>query len=370
MKTLHAIAGLLLASWACANPIVDVPPVMWNSLDSLSGWTQGEEACFCQFPGGSAQGIQEVSGWQGGALQCALGDTPGLVVSSTEFRHDCFYPGWSSNFPSGGGMIDFWISMGDALARESQLEIVLFHIQDGSYEYSLAICDSTAEGESGFILKGGNGFRAVSSTDPGVGLAELFPSDGGLGWHHLAMTWNRGLELPFELALDSTFVELQVVAMGDEFPESIEGDLELLELRAGPAWLAMDLLRVWSNDMLMTYLDPLMLMREFQVEHEWDCMYYVGLDPQQVPASFLLPQNAPNPFNPATTISFTLPREEEVELGVYNLQGELVQSVIQRTLAAGEHSFSFDGSNLASGVYFYRLVTPQGEQTRSMTLIK
>ncbi|MDQ7817622.1 MAG: lamin tail domain-containing protein [Melioribacteraceae bacterium] len=70
---------------------------------------------------------------------------------------------------------------------------------------------------------------------------------------------------------------------------------------------------------------------------------------------FTLEQNYPNPFNPTTTIRFSLPLEYFVSIKVFNLLGEQVSEVINQSLKEGYHEIKFDGSNLASGVYFYHL---------------
>jgi len=86
---------------------------------------------------------------------------------------------------------------------------------------------------------------------------------------------------------------------------------------------------------------------------------------------FSLKQNFPNPFNPSTTISFTLPTASDVKLEVYNMLGQRVATLINnQAYNSGLHIVNFDASNLASGVYFYRLQAGSFTQQRSMTLIK
>lgn len=88
-----------------------------------------------------------------------------------------------------------------------------------------------------------------------------------------------------------------------------------------------------------------------------------------------LAQNAPNPFNPATEIQFALPSDQNVTLRVYNIDGRLVRTLVQGQKVAGEHSVMWMGKNdhggqVASGLYFYRLITDSGTLTRKMTLLK
>jgi len=76
---------------------------------------------------------------------------------------------------------------------------------------------------------------------------------------------------------------------------------------------------------------------------------------KSLPTAFQLWPNSPNPFNPSTTIHFDLPQAGRVKLAVYNLRGELVQTLVDGEISAGAHSVRFDGRGLASGVYFYRM---------------
>lgn len=89
-----------------------------------------------------------------------------------------------------------------------------------------------------------------------------------------------------------------------------------------------------------------------------------------LPEQITLRQNYPNPFNPTTSIRFELPEATEVRISVYDVTGRLIQVLDQGTRAAGAHSINFDASSLSSGVYLYRLETPQFSQTQKMTLIK
>ena len=90
----------------------------------------------------------------------------------------------------------------------------------------------------------------------------------------------------------------------------------------------------------------------------------------EVPGKFSLAQNYPNPFNPATRIDFALPVTSPVRLSVYNMLGQEVATLVNGTITAGSHTVSFDGSRLASGIYFYRLVAGSYVNTMRMILVK
>ena len=85
---------------------------------------------------------------------------------------------------------------------------------------------------------------------------------------------------------------------------------------------------------------------------------------------FALKQNYPNPFNPSTTISYALQKQSEVKISVYDLLGHEVAVLVNGTQTAGNHDVQFDGANLASGMYFYKLQAAEKVITRKMTLIK
>ena len=89
-----------------------------------------------------------------------------------------------------------------------------------------------------------------------------------------------------------------------------------------------------------------------------------------LPSGFALHQNYPNPFNPSTVISFELPVAGDIGLSVYNISGQKVSTLTEGYFEAGKHEIIWDASQVASGVYFYRLKTESGVETRKMTLIK
>ncbi len=88
------------------------------------------------------------------------------------------------------------------------------------------------------------------------------------------------------------------------------------------------------------------------------------------PEVFSLGQNYPNPFNPSTVISYQLPQSSMVSLRVYNILGKEVATLVNETQNAGTYKVSFDGSHLASGVYFYKMDAGSFSQCRKLLLIK
>ncbi|MFQ6608857.1 MAG: T9SS type A sorting domain-containing protein [Fidelibacterota bacterium] len=96
----------------------------------------------------------------------------------------------------------------------------------------------------------------------------------------------------------------------------------------------------------------------------WSGVFRIDLDELSIedlhlPLSFALHQNYPNPFNPSTTIRFDLPEATDVELIIYDILGRKVQALVSGQLVSGKHEVMWNASNVASGVYYYQLTTPQ-----------
>jgi hypothetical protein len=87
-------------------------------------------------------------------------------------------------------------------------------------------------------------------------------------------------------------------------------------------------------------------------------------------ATFRLLQNYPNPFNPTTTIGFELPAPSKTVLAVYDVNGQRVATLVDGWCEAGLHQVNFDGSDLASGLYIYRLQAGEFTATGKMMLVK
>ncbi len=90
----------------------------------------------------------------------------------------------------------------------------------------------------------------------------------------------------------------------------------------------------------------------------------------EVPFKYELYQNYPNPFNPSTKIKFAIPASGKVELEVYDINGRLVKTVVNGIIVAGTHEINFNGTGLASGVYFYKVSTKNFIAVKKMILLK
>jgi len=89
-----------------------------------------------------------------------------------------------------------------------------------------------------------------------------------------------------------------------------------------------------------------------------------------IPKEFSLAQNYPNPFNPSTTIQFNVAKQEHITLVIYNLLGKEVKKLVDGEMNVGKHSITFNANNLASGIYFYKLIGNSVNITKKMILMK
>jgi hypothetical protein len=93
-------------------------------------------------------------------------------------------------------------------------------------------------------------------------------------------------------------------------------------------------------------------------------------DFDRTPATYALEQNYPNPFNPTTTINYSIAKAGKVTVDVYNMLGQRVAALVNAQQAPGAYSAQFDASNLASGVYFYQIVSGEFRSIKKMVLIR
>ena len=90
----------------------------------------------------------------------------------------------------------------------------------------------------------------------------------------------------------------------------------------------------------------------------------------EVPDVFALNQNYPNPFNPSTEISFGLPVASHVDLTIYNVLGQKVETLVDREMEAGFHTVTWNADKVSTGVYFYRISANDFTETKKMLMLK
>jgi hypothetical protein len=114
-----------------------------------------------------------------------------------------------------------------------------------------------------------------------------------------------------------------------------------------------------------------------KTDNEYTTLIRLGKDPllavkenNLLPLYYKMSQNYPNPFNPSTTIKFDLPKTSDVRLEVYNLAGQIVQTIINKKIPAGSHQVEFNAHNLSSGVYYYRIHVGEFQDVKKMILLR
>ena len=97
---------------------------------------------------------------------------------------------------------------------------------------------------------------------------------------------------------------------------------------------------------------------------------YTGTISNEIPVEAFLSNNYPNPFNPTTKIEFAIPKNSYVTLKIYDNLGREVSTLINELKSAGKYSIDFNGNNLASGVYYYKLTSDNFSDIKKMILVK
>ncbi len=89
-----------------------------------------------------------------------------------------------------------------------------------------------------------------------------------------------------------------------------------------------------------------------------------------IPKRYTISQNYPNPFNPSTTIEYYLPNPANVRIEVYNLAGQKIRTLLNKTMLSGSNQVEFNAQNLSNGIYFYRIDAGEFQDVKKMILIK
>lgn len=98
----------------------------------------------------------------------------------------------------------------------------------------------------------------------------------------------------------------------------------------------------------------------------------IGIEPigSNVPKIYALKQNYPNPFNPVTYIEFSIPKKSGVRIEIFDILGIKVATLVNETLNPGTYKVDWNGSNIASGIYFYKIIAADYINTKKMVLLK
>jgi len=137
--------------------------------------------------------------------------------------------------------------------------------------------------------------------------------------------------------------------------------------------------KLWNNRIYSTWEDNRAGNSGYDIWAnvlDWDNpLGLVGEELDQVPTAFILSQNYPNPFNPSTTIAFAVTKAGEVNLAIYNLSGQQIQTLYSGKIAAGNHKVMWNGTDhygvkVSSGIYIYQLRGMNFTTSKKLVLMK
>ena len=89
-----------------------------------------------------------------------------------------------------------------------------------------------------------------------------------------------------------------------------------------------------------------------------------------IPTEYNLSQNYPNPFNPSTSFTYSVKQAGDVQISVFDISGKEVKSLVDGFRSAGNYVVNFNAGDMASGIYYYRIITAEFTQTNKMILLK
>ena len=189
---------------------------------------------------------------------------------------------------------------------------------------------------------------------PGIIPVELVSFSASMDKNNVVLTWQTATEL------NSNFFDVERRISGSEW-NSI-GQVTA----AGNSTRTIDYRFVDEN-----VTNTVSFYRLKQVDLDGSFTYSQEVEVNtEIPTSFSLSQNYPNPFNPTTKINYSVPFDSKVTISVYSVTGELVMELVNDNVSAGSYSVDFDGSNLASGMYIYKMTAGSFTQTNKMMLMK
>jgi photosystem II stability/assembly factor-like uncharacterized protein len=204
----------------------------------------------------------------------------------------------------------------------------------------------------------------VFASDAGGGV--FVSTDGGAHWGGLARL--AQVSVSSILATDAyVFMAAMLEGIGYGFYSSTDNGTNWYQPNDGLSTLNLASIAVRGTNVFLGTLGSGVWRRPLL---DLGIIASVDHSSQDIPVRFVVEQNYPNPFNPSTTIRYGLPRRAQVSLSVFNTLGQRVVQLVNGDIDAGYHEIRFDGNNLASGVYFYRMTAGSYAETRKLLLLK
>lgn len=225
---------------------------------------------------------------------------------------------------------------------------------------------------------------------------QLIEGDGSLGMHNTKYTISVllksiamiGGDVPVELVSFSGLENNGLVTLKWETGSEVNNSGFSVERKVNGVWSAIAFVDgngtttkpteyTFTDDLRSAKITGKVVYRLKQVDFDGTSSYTkeVELTYGSSPVNFTLDQNFPNPFNPSTTIKFSIPQNSTVTLAIYDAMGNLVKTLTNEALAAGKHEVNWNGDNnsgtkVSSGIYFYKLTAGSFTLTRKMVMMK
>lgn len=250
--------------------------------------------------------------------------------------------------------------------------VISAQIQDGSYliqarPVTVNVIESVQkkryEAESAKLT--GASLRVATSSDASDGKYVVMDNEGSITWDNVNVLQSGKFTLRFGYYLPYDYKE-QYIKVNNQNEFVLPFNVPTLKwafvdttvtLQAGKNTIALN--KFWGY-MWFDYL-----------EVRGDNQYATANEPEwDLPTSYRLYPNYPNPFNPSTRIRYTVPTSEDVTLTVYDALGRRIKTLIEGRVSAGTHEVDFRADGLSSGVYIYRLKTSNTLLSQKMILIK
>jgi hypothetical protein len=263
------------------------------------------------------------------------------------------------NGGGGVGLLRYRVYMGSDSISMSVIDSTILPeytktalLQNTTYFFRASSVDS-----SGFESTWSHAFAATTSALPVGAPALVYPAQRALlGATVVPFVWNKATNNPtgymFHIATDSSFTFQSVDTSLTDTTKIVLG------LSAGQKyWWKV---RAKNSNGWGGYSET----------RTFDISLTNVPDPTALPESFILSQNYPNPFNPSTYIPYGLKYGTHVILSIFDALGQEVGRLVNEEQDAGYHEVKFDGSNLASGVYFYRLQADTYVETKRLLLLR
>ncbi len=127
---------------------------------------------------------------------------------------------------------------------------------------------------------------------------------------------------------------------------------------------------IFAPDETLDFKNVIFNTEAHPIKNTWGTIGVEDAQSDLLPKEFKLYNNYPNPFNPETIIKFDLPEQTNVTVKIYNIQGRLIETLVNEKMGAGSHSVTFAPKGMASGVYFYQIKTGKNFAVNKMVYLK